>query len=74
MIPFQEINSVSFDSNKKTIRLIEVHNPISALIAESASVQVDGINIEYDGFWSSSLTDSTSKGKAVVEAVDILVG
>ena len=56
---------------KKTIRLIEVHNPISALIAESASVQVDGINIEYDGFWSSSLTDSTSKGKPDIEAVDI---
>ena len=56
---------------KKTIRLIEVHNPISALIAESASVQVDGINIEYDGFWSSSLTDSTSKGKPDIEAVDV---
>ena len=56
---------------KKTIRLIEVHNPISALIAESARVQVDGINIEYDGFWSSSLTDSTSKGKPDIEAVDI---
>lgn len=56
---------------KKTIRLIEVHNPISALIAESAMVQVDGINIEYDGFWSSSLTDSTSKGKPDIEAVDI---
>ena len=56
---------------KKTIRLIEVHNPISALIAESASVQVDGINIEYDGFWSSSLSDSTSKGKPDIEAVDI---
>ena len=26
--------------------------------------------IEYDGFWSSSLTDSTSKGKPDIEAVD----
>tara|TARA_B100001564_G_C20646795_1_gene674792 strand:+ start:354 stop:1649 length:1296 start_codon:yes stop_codon:yes gene_type:complete len=56
---------------KKTIRLIEAHNPISALIVENARVQIEGIDIEYDGFWSSSLTDSTSKGKPDIEAVDI---
>jgi phosphoenolpyruvate phosphomutase len=56
---------------KKTIRLIEVHNPISALIAEKTRVKIDGIDAEYDGFWSSSLTDSTSKGKPDIEAVDI---
>ena len=50
---------------------MEVHNPISALIAETSSVNLNGIEIEYDGFWSSSLTDSTSKGKPDIEAVDI---
>jgi phosphoenolpyruvate phosphomutase len=57
--------------SKKCIRIMEVHNPISALIVENAKVNVDGVEIEYDGFWSSSLTDSTSKGKPDIEAVDI---
>jgi phosphoenolpyruvate phosphomutase / 2-hydroxyethylphosphonate cytidylyltransferase len=56
---------------KNTIRILEVHSPISALIAEKSKVEVEGIEIEYDGFWSSSLTDSTSKGKPDIEAVDI---
>lgn len=56
---------------KNIIRVMEVHNPISALIAETSSVNLNGIEIEYDGFWSSSLTDSTSKGKPDIEAVDI---
>ena len=34
-------------------------------------VFVDGIDVEYDGFWSSSLTDSKSKGKPDIEAVDV---
>ncbi len=56
---------------KKTIRLIEVHNPLSALIAQNTKVNLNGIDTEFDGFWSSSLTDSTSKGKPDIEAVDI---
>ena len=30
-----------------------------------------GKKIEYDGFWSSSLTDSTLKGKPDIEVLDI---
>ena len=57
--------------SKKCVRIMEVHNPISALIVENTKVNINGVEIEYDGFWSSSLTDSTSKGKPDIEAVDI---
>lgn len=55
---------------KKTVRILEVHNPLSALIAEKTSVKINGYNNTFDGFWSSSLTDSTSKGMPDIEAVD----
>jgi len=55
---------------KPIIRILEVHNSLSALIAERLKVHVDGKEVNYDGFWSSSLTDSTSKGKPDIEAVD----
>ena len=56
--------------SKKTVRILEVHNPISALIVEKTKSNFNGKNIEFDGFWSSSLTDSASKGKPDIEAVD----
>ncbi len=56
--------------SKKTLRILEVHNPISALIVEKTRSSFNGKNIEFDGFWSSSLTDSASKGKPDIEAVD----
>jgi phosphoenolpyruvate phosphomutase len=56
---------------KKTIKILEVHNALSGLIAENAfEVLEDGEKVEFDGMWSSSLTDSTSKGKPDIEAVD----
>ncbi len=56
---------------KPISRFIEAHNPISALIAESEIVDVDGKIRQFDGFWSSSLTDSTVRGKPDIEALDI---
>lgn len=56
---------------KPICRFIEAHSPISALIAESAKVQVQGKVRQFDGFWSSSLTDSTEMGKPDIEALDI---
>ena len=56
--------------SKKTLRILEVHNPISALIVEKTRANKKGKIIEYDGFWSSSLTDSASKGMPDIEAVD----
>lgn len=56
---------------KPVVRILESHNPLSALIAESLVVNRKGGGVEFDGFWSSSLTDSTSKGKPDIEAVDL---
>lgn len=56
---------------KKTLRFLESHNALSALIAEEAFVEKNKSVIRYDGFWSSSLTDSTAKGKPDIEAIDI---
>jgi phosphoenolpyruvate phosphomutase / 2-hydroxyethylphosphonate cytidylyltransferase len=56
---------------KPISRFIESHNPISALIAEHARMEVDGNLREFDGFWSSSLADSTARGKPDIEVLDI---
>ena len=56
---------------KPLIRILESHSGLTGLICENISVAVNGKNEEFDGMWSSSLTDSTSKGKPDIEAVDI---
>lgn len=56
---------------KPIVRILESHSGLTGLIAENAKVSVNGMNQEFDGMWSSSLTDSTSKGKPDIEAVDI---
>jgi phosphoenolpyruvate phosphomutase len=58
-------------SAKSLTRIIETHSPISALIAENISVEKDGKLREFDGFWSSSLTDSIEMGKPDIEALDV---
>ena len=55
---------------KKISRFIEAHSPISALIGENISITKKGKKLTFDGFWSSSLTDSTSMGKPDNEYVD----
>lgn len=58
--------------NAKTpLRICETHSAISALIAQNSFIEVDGKKLEFDGFWSSSLTDSTSRGKPDIEAVEL---
>ena len=54
--------------SKEVVRIMEAHNALSGLIVET--IKSDR-GIEYDGMWSSSLTDSTSKGKPDIEAVDV---
>ena len=56
---------------KKIVRIMESHCGLTGLIVENASVVVNGVKREFDGMWSSSLTDSTSKGKPDIEAVDL---
>lgn len=58
-------------ASKPLSRFIETHNPISALIAEHAIVEQGGKIRQFDGFWSSSLTDSTARGKPDIEALDM---
>ena len=57
-------------SAKPVVRILEAHNALSALIAENTVVEKNGIGVSFDGVWSSSLTDSTAKGKPDIEAVD----
>ena len=56
---------------KPIVRIIESHNGLTGLIAEHTSVDVNSEHREFDGMWASSLTDSTSKGKPDIEAVDL---
>lgn len=56
---------------KPIVRILESHSGLTGLIAENAFVEVNGQKREFDGMWASSLTDSTSKGKPDIEAVDL---
>lgn len=56
---------------KQIVRIIESHNGLTGLIAENTFVDKNGVKCEFDGMWASSLTDSTSKGKPDIEAVDL---
>lgn len=56
---------------KKIVRICESHNGLTGLIIENTSVSVNNMKREFDGMWASSLTDSTSKGKPDIEAVDL---
>ncbi|MCK5905964.1 MAG: phosphoenolpyruvate mutase [Flavobacteriales bacterium] len=57
--------------SKDIVRILESHSGLSGLICETTSVVKDGIVKEFDGMWSSSLTDSTLRGKPDIEAVDV---
>jgi phosphoenolpyruvate phosphomutase / 2-hydroxyethylphosphonate cytidylyltransferase len=56
---------------KKIVRILESHSGLTGLIIEKTSYDNNGIKEEFDGMWSSSLTDSTSKGKPDIEQVDL---
>mgnify|MGYP001470937223 CR=1 FL=1 len=56
--------------NKPIVRILEAHNALSALIAENTVVERNGEPVSFDAIWSSSLTDSTAKGKPDIEAID----
>ena len=56
--------------SKDLVRVLETHSGISSLIAENLEVDVNETKRSFDAIWSSSLTDSTNKGKPDIEAVD----
>lgn len=56
---------------KKIVRIIEAHDGLSGMIAEHTFVHKNGIKYEFDGIWSSSLTDSVARGKPDIEYVNL---
>lgn len=58
-------------ASKPVVRIMEAHDGLCGLIIENLEVEEGGKRKAFDGMWSSSLTDSTSKGKPDIEAVDL---
>ena len=56
---------------KPIVRIMESHCGLTGLIIEHTKVEAGNEIREFDGMWASSLTDSTSKGKPDIEAVDL---
>ena len=56
---------------KSISRFLESHNALSGLIIENLQLVKKNNFFEFDGMWSSSLTDSTSRGKPDNQSVDI---
>ena len=48
--------------NKDITRILESHNALTGLIIENTFINKNNKKIEFDGMWSSSLTDSATKG------------
>lgn len=57
--------------SKEIVRILESHSGLTGLIVEKTRVALNNKFNEFDGMWSSSLTDSTSKGKPDIEALDL---
>jgi phosphoenolpyruvate mutase len=53
------------------VRMLEVHNALTGLIVEKTSIDSGNSTKQFHGMWCSSLTDSVSRGKPDIEAVDI---
>ncbi|WP_287815284.1 phosphoenolpyruvate mutase [Pseudomonas sp.] len=55
-------------ASKPCLRVLEVHSPISALLAEQLHLEPSpGHTVAFDAVWSSSLTDSTQRGLPDIE-------
>ena len=48
--------------SKNIVRILESHNSLTGLIIDKVNIIKDKKIIEFDGMWSSSLTDSATKG------------
>ena len=56
--------------SKDIVRILESHNSLTGLIIENLKVVKKNSSYEFDGMWSSSLTDSATKGKPDNSSVD----
>jgi len=57
-------------NSKDIVRILESHNSLTGLIIENISVNRKNKVNEFDGMWSSSLTDSATKGMPDNSSVD----
>ena len=57
-------------NSKDIVRILESHNSLTGLIIENIRVTKKNKVNEYDGMWSSSLTDSATKGMPDNSSVD----
>ena len=57
-------------NSKKIVRLLESHNSLTGLMIDKISFVKKNKFLEFDGMWSSSLTDSATKGKPDNSSVD----
>ena len=56
--------------SKKLVKVLESHSPLSGLIAENIKIEKKRSTDQFDAMWSSSLTDSSVKGKPDNQALD----
>jgi phosphoenolpyruvate phosphomutase len=56
--------------SKNIVRILESHNSLTGLIIENLNIIKRKKIIEFDGMWSSSLTDSATKGKPDNSSLD----
>ena len=57
-------------NSKNIVRILESHNSLTGLIIDKLNIKENKRTIEFDGMWSSSLTDSATKGKPDNSSVD----
>ena len=55
---------------KEVVRILESHSALTGLIVEDLRVIKNQKYLEFDGMWSSSLTDSALRGKPDNQSVD----
>ena len=58
-------------NSKKIVRFIESHNPLTGLMVENLKFENKEEHREFDGIWSSSLTDSVSNGKPDNQSLEL---
>ncbi len=55
---------------KKLVRVLEAHSPLSGLLIENTKLEKKNKIEQFDAMWSSSLTDSSLKGKPDNQSLD----
>ena len=55
---------------KSLVRILECHSALAGLIIENLKIKKKETVLEFDGLWSSSLTDSLLRGKPDNQSVD----